>query len=370
MAVGTMVMAAAAAYSPQVDGRASGARDGSPSSSPVMASTSIAPLRRTSALSSEPWIQSRHRERSGLPTTMRFTLCAWAYARISSATLWPLTVTARPPSCSANSSARSTSSRSRRAEALVPRGFHVQRHPLGVEPGRHPSGGPHQPNRGPARSDADQQPLRRRPGVPDAALRHVAAHLRVHPLGRAAERQLPQGDQVPLAEELLDRAGRLLRHVDLAFAEPLLQHVGGDIHQLDLVGLLQHRVGQGLPHLHAGDLGDDVVQALDVLDVERGVDVDARARAAPRRPASAWRGGSRVRWCGPARPPGAGRGGGRSPRRGRTPPAGCRGTRLSGGAAPPALRPGGRSRPGRGSRRCRRPRRDHRPAWPARPPAC
>ena len=35
------------------------------------------------------------------------------------------------------------------------------------------------------------------------------------------------------------------------------------------------RVGHGLAHRDAGDLGDDVVQALDVLDVERGVDVDA-----------------------------------------------------------------------------------------------
>ena len=85
-----------------------------------------------------------------------------------------------------------------RAEALVPRGFHVQRHPLGVKPRGHPPGGPRPPHRGPARADADQEPFRRRPGLPNAALRHVPAHLGVHPLRRAAERQLPQGDQVSL----------------------------------------------------------------------------------------------------------------------------------------------------------------------------
>ena len=65
------------------------------------------------------------------------------------------------------------------------------------------------------------------------------------------------------------------RHVDLALAEALEQLVGRQVHQLDLVGLLEHRVGHGLADDDAGDLRDDVVQALDVLDVERRVDVDA-----------------------------------------------------------------------------------------------
>ena len=102
-----------------------------------------------------------------------------------------------------------------------------------------------------ARADAHQQPLARRPGLADALLGHVAAHLRVHPLGRAAERQLAQRDQVALPEEALDRAARLLGDVDLALAEPLLQDVGRDVHQLDLVGPLEHGVGHRLAHLDA-----------------------------------------------------------------------------------------------------------------------
>ena len=108
------------------------------------------------------------------------------------------------------------------------------------------------------------------PGVADAPLGHVAAHLRVDPLRRAPERQLAQRDQIALAEELLDGAARLLGNVDLPLAQPLLQHVGGDIHQLDLVGPLEHGVGHRLAHLDAGDLGDHVVQALEMLDVEGG----------------------------------------------------------------------------------------------------
>jgi hypothetical protein len=45
---------------------------------------------------------------------------------------------------------------------------------------------------------------------------HVAAHLRVDPLGRAAQRQLAQGREVAGLEEVLDRARGLLGDVDLA----------------------------------------------------------------------------------------------------------------------------------------------------------
>ena len=50
---------------------------------------------------------------------------------------------------------------------------------------------------------------------------------------------------------------------------------GREIDQLDRVGAVEHRVRHGLAHAHVRDLGDDVVEALDVLDVDRGVDVDA-----------------------------------------------------------------------------------------------
>ena len=43
---------------------------------------------------------------------------------------------------------------------------------------------------------------------------------------------------------------------------------------MDLVRALEDRVGDRLAHLDVGDLRDDVVQALDVLDVERRVHVD------------------------------------------------------------------------------------------------
>ena len=68
---------------------------------------------------------------------------------------------------------------------------------------------------------------------------------------------------------------RLIGDVDLAFPQALDQRLGRQIDQLDLVGVLKHAVGHGFPHPDAGDAFDDVVQAFQMLDVQRGQDVDA-----------------------------------------------------------------------------------------------
>ena len=62
--------------------------------------------------------------------------------------------------------------------------------------------------------------------------------------------------------------------------------------------------GHGHRRAPPGDGGDRVVERLQVLDVDRGDDVDARRRAAPRRPASGRVRERRGRCCGRARRPG------------------------------------------------------------------
>ena len=54
-----------------------------------------------------------------------------------------------------------------------------------------------------------------------------------------------------------------------------MQVVGRQIDQLDVVGLVEYLVRQGLALPHAGRLVDEIVQALEVLDVDRRPDVDA-----------------------------------------------------------------------------------------------
>ncbi len=106
-------------------------------------------------------------------------------------------------------------------------------------------------------------------------LGHVLLELFFRLLGGAPQRQFAQRRQVPLAEEIiqcrLDAVGR----IDVAMPHALAQGIGRDIDQLHLVGLVQDPVGQRLAHAHTGDTRHQVVQALQVLDIERGDHVDA-----------------------------------------------------------------------------------------------
>ena len=68
----------------------------------------------------------------------------------------------------------------------------------------------------------------------------------------------------------------LLSDINLAGLEPLDQILRRQIDQLDIVGSLQDVVGESFPDRDAGDLGDHVIQAFQVLHIESGVDIDAR----------------------------------------------------------------------------------------------
>ena len=68
---------------------------------------------------------------------------------------------------------------------------------------------------------------------------------------------------------------RLLGDINLSFLEALQQLLGRKIDQLHLIRPLEDRVGDRLADHDAGDLADQVVEALQVLDVESGVDVEA-----------------------------------------------------------------------------------------------
>ncbi len=97
----------------------------------------------------------------------------------------------------------------------------------------------------------------------------------VDPLGGAPQRQLAQGGEVARREEVAQRPLGLARHVDLALAQPLDQVGGREVDRLDVVGAVEDGIGHGFAHADAGDLRHHGVEALDVLDVQRRVDVDA-----------------------------------------------------------------------------------------------
>ena len=151
----------------------------------------------------------------------------------------------------------------------------AERGPRRVQPVRQPPRGAHQARRARVLADADQDALAGGPGSGDRIGLHVGEQLLVDPLRGAPQRQLAQRGQIARREIMLQRALGLFGDVDLALLKPLDQVVRREVDQFDAVGAVEHRIRHGLAHPHMGDLRHHVVEAFDVLDVDRGVDVDA-----------------------------------------------------------------------------------------------
>jgi hypothetical protein len=95
-------------------------------------------------------------------------------------------------------------------------------------------------------------------------------------LGHLAQRDLAQRGQVLDPEEVVERGLDALLRVDLAGLQSRDQRLARQVDEHDLVGRGDHGVGHGLAHARPGELRHLVVEALEVLDVDGGEDVDAR----------------------------------------------------------------------------------------------
>ncbi len=181
----------------------------------------------------------------------------------------------------------------------------VDHGPFGIERVRDALAGAHQLLGLLIRPDRHQHPVARR-----ARLRAIGGQLarsRLDPVRHPAQRDLAQRHQVLLAEEALDGGAGLARDVHLAGVQPRDQVIGRQIDELDC---RRPRRTRDRAASRAGGCrwsGDEVVQALEMLDVHGRPDAHSRLRAAPRRPASAWDGAARARrrrdWNAPARRP-------------------------------------------------------------------
>ena len=153
--------------------------------------------------------------------------------------------------------------------------FDIKRRPRPVQPVGEPLGVANKSGAAPVFADADQNALAGGPGSRDGMRLHVCEQLLVNAVRRAAQRKLAQSGQVAGREIMLQGPLGLLGDVDFALLEPLDQIVGGDVDELDCIGAVEHRIRYGLAHLHMRDLGDHIVETLDVLDVDRTIDVDS-----------------------------------------------------------------------------------------------
>ena len=148
--------------------------------------------------------------------------------------------------------------------------------PRRIEAGGHPLGGADHPVGAPAGADADEEPLGGRPRFVDRPLPAGRLHIGVDPPSGLAEGELPERLQVRLLEEPSERPLGLFGEINPPGLQAFEQFFRGEVHQFQFVGLVEDAVGHGLPDRNPGDLADHVVEAVDVLDVERRPDVDPR----------------------------------------------------------------------------------------------
>ena len=178
-------------------------------------------------------------------------------------------------------------------------------------------GGAYDPGGGGVGADADEDAVACRPRPGDGMRPHVVEHLRIDALGRVRAAPVRAGPSGCRGEKkLCDRPPRPARaRRPCLRASRFSRSSGGRSISSISSARSQDAVRQRFAHLDAGDALDDVVQALQVLDVERRVDVDAGGEdlvhvlPALEMPAAG------RRWCGPARRPARCSGGGRGWRR-------------------------------------------------------
>ena len=112
------------------------------------------------------------------------------------------------------------------------------------------------------------------PGPADAVPLAVLGKGVVHPIRDPQQCQLTERRQVARSEVVAKRRVDLLGRIDVAVRHTAPQRLGIHVDELDLVGGAYGAVGDGLTLADAGDLFDDVVERLEMLDVDGGDDVD------------------------------------------------------------------------------------------------
>jgi hypothetical protein len=146
--------------------------------------------------------------------------------------------------------------------ALVPRG----------DPGRPPD----QRRALRAAGERDDNPFPGLPGGVDVVVGAVLVELVLDLVGEPEQCQLAQRGEVAGPEVIAEGRVDLLRPVDVAVRHPAAQRLRRHVDELDLLGRPDYGVGHGLALLDAGDLRDDVVERLEMLNVDIAEHGDAR----------------------------------------------------------------------------------------------
>ncbi len=240
----------------------------------VMTSKLLA--RRASSVAVEGLSNAASPWRLGAPTSTRVARRVVAYSSRASTADGPSRVTVSAPSDSPSFSNATRRSRSPLGQAPQRWSLDVHHGPLGVQRVRESFSGADHLLGLRVRPGGDQHAIARQPAAYlTLATECGARRCGFGTIGHAPQRQLAQRQQVAAAEEPVGGGARVLGHVDLACLESRQEVVGRQIDQLDFIGLVEDAVREGLALPHSRDLRHQVVEALEMLHIDRGPDIDA-----------------------------------------------------------------------------------------------
>ncbi len=131
-----------------------------------------------------------------------------------------------------------------------------------------------------APGQAHDDALAGRPAGFNALFGPVLGQPLVHPVGQPQQGELAQRTEVAQPEVVGQGGIDLVRGVDLPVAEPLAEQFRRDIDEVDLVGAannaIRHNISwHGFRLADVGDGADDVAEGRQMLDVDRGEDIDS-----------------------------------------------------------------------------------------------
>ena len=151
----------------------------------------------------------------------------------------------------------------------------MHNHQFGAGPRRDAGCPAHQGLRLRTTGDRDHDSLAGLPGVGDLVVGAILGQRGIDLIGEPEQSDFAKRGQVPAPEVIGQRRVDSLGRIHIAVREPAPQRLWCDVDQLDLVGGADDLVGHFLLLLDTGDLRDDIVQALQMLNVDRGYHRDA-----------------------------------------------------------------------------------------------
>ena len=98
-------------------------------------------------------------------------------------------------------------------------------------------------------------------------------HLDINGLRGTSQRQFTQRRQIGFGKEMTKRPRRLVRDIDFAGFQTFDQFVWRQINDFNF-SIIEDRVGHRLAHADSREPGNHIIEAFDMLDIERRQDID------------------------------------------------------------------------------------------------